>query len=375
MNIAYFSGTTIPSKAASALHAVKMAQALAQLGHPTRLYAFRNQKDTSTLDRFYGLTSAFEQTLIKPPPMGFGWGYYFSAACRLNDWRLGPQHSADAFYGRHVHALLMNSRTSKPFAYEAHVLPTSTRAQAMELKLLQRPNLRALVCISEALAHDYEKILPATVPIHVLHDAADAVAPMSTSSPELKEWPGRSSALQVGYVGHLYRGKGMELIRQLAPALPDMEFHIIGGQESDIAHWRSQLQRPNVHFHGFVPHHRLPAYYAAIDVALIPNQAKVAGAASNSEIGRWTSPLKAFEYMAMGLPIVASAIPPLLEIFTTDSNALIAPPDEPQLWVQQLRTLEQDSALRSRLGRRAREDFERLYTWDIRAKKVAELLQ
>src|SRR3546814_5136960 len=95
--------------------------------------------------------------------------------------------------------------------------------------------------------------------IIVAHDGADI--PDNPDEPVASDWPGRSGAIQVGYVGHLYKGRGIEIVAGLARLLPQMDFHVIGGREAEIADWRARARPPNLHFHGLVQHGRPGRYY------------------------------------------------------------------------------------------------------------------
>lgn len=372
MRLAYLSGTEVPSQAASALHVVKMCDALARQGADTTLYAFAPQHAEADLATFYGSAPGFEHVALRSPRRRWGWGFNFARQVRAEQRRRPPSERASVCYGRHPHSLLWVSGVGLPFAYEVHSLPTSRVVWWLEQRLFRRRNLRALVCITHSLAAEYRARFDISSPVVVLPDASDP--PQAGLAPQ-SPWPGRAGALQVGYVGHLYPGKGMERIVELAPALPEMDFHIVGGRAEDVRHWQQRSSAGNLYFHGFVQHQQLGAYYQRLDVALLPIQQQVLVADGRGEIGRWTSPLKAFEYMAHGIPVVVSDTPVLHEIFQNERNALLADPGSTQSWVSALRRLLAEPALRMRLATAAEQDFLALYSWDRRARQVIELLQ
>ena len=62
---------------------------------------------------------------------------------------------------------------------------------------------------------------------------------------------GNISALKVGYVGHLYKGRGIETIVECAKKLSDMTFHIVGGTQKDVNYWKNFINKsliPNIFF-------------------------------------------------------------------------------------------------------------------------------
>ena len=69
----------------------------------------------------------------------------------------------------------------------------------------------------------------------------------------------------------------------------------------------------NVHLTGFVPNEELPLYQAACDILLMPYEEAIAGS-SGGDTARFASPMKAFEYMAAGRPILSSDLPVFREV-------------------------------------------------------------
>ena len=149
--------------------------------------------------------------------------------------------------------------------------------------------------------------------IYVAHDGADEVSNFDTKIDLL----GKKQNLKVGYVGNLYKGKGMEVISSIAEKLDyDIEIHIIGGFKKDINYWKNKIINKNVYFYGHVPHKQISSYINALDICLLPNQKVVltfgADSSDNSlNISDYTSPLKLFEYMSHRKAIIASNLPVL----------------------------------------------------------------
>jgi glycosyltransferase involved in cell wall biosynthesis len=194
--------------------------------------------------------------------------------------------------------------------------------------------------------------------ITVAHSGADA---LSTEIAPVNNWPGRSDCLQVGYVGHLYPGKGMEIISQLASELQGIDFHIVGGTNSDIAYWRQQCPKKNLIFHGFVDHGKLDSYFNAFDVVLAPYTGDNHGT---------RSPLKITEYMAARKAIISSDYPAFREILVDEKNCLLVSPKDSSQWVEALQRMESSPDLRAQLATQAFEDFSSRYSWRKRADTV-----
>lgn len=365
MRLLYLSISYVPSRSASSVHAMKMCAALARQGHHVELVT----KDTPSrfeagIDNdsaFYGVDGDFTITKLARPARRGGGLVFLRAVHRL----LAEATDLDLVYSRDLPAAWLAARQGHPVVFEAHGLPQGAIARFALRRLLAARELKRLVFISEALRSLWqaEGLVPPGVDTLVAHDAAD---PM----PELDSPILGSQALRVGYVGHLYGGRGVEIILEAARRLPEIEFHLVGGRERELAAWRAEPVPDNIAFHGFVPPAELPALYRTFDVLLMPYQRSVAVRSGHSDTARWMSPMKMFEYMATGKAIVSSDLPVLREVLEDGVNALLVAPEDAAAWTQAIETLAHDDDLRRGLGQRAQSDFFEHYTWSARAVAV-----
>ena len=115
----------------------------------------------------------------------------------------------------------------------------------------------------------------------------------------------------------------------------------------------------NVLFTGAIRHEAMPACLASADIGVAPYEV---GAHAPLALAFYWSPLKIFEYMAAGLPIVAPSIPRIAELAAHDREAWLYDPARSGALVEALATLLEPS-LRLRLGTAARERAVREYSW------------
>ncbi|MFH0728322.1 MAG: glycosyltransferase family 4 protein [Pseudomonadota bacterium] len=87
------------------------------------------------------------------------------------------------------------------------------------------------------------------------------------------------------------------------------------------------------------------------------------------------SPLKIFEAMSMGLPVLASAQVQISELIEDGKSGCLYPPGHQKVFLEKLEALLDSPELRSSLGRRARETMEKKYTWRQNASRVLALCQ
>jgi len=348
---------------------MKMSSAFAANGCDVTLIAKTGEPTAEPfehylVDRQFDIEFAKEPNIRTLGRIIFGW----RAARRFKS--LGIK--ADLLYGRDLGSLFIAANTNVPFAFELHHIHPGRIGRYLIRKLSVRENCRGIVAISDALKQDLVRSFPSLRPENVLV-ASDAADDPLDKNGRLCEY--RDGELpRIGYIGHLYPGKGMELISVLAEQMRDFSFEIIGGAQTDIDSWRERLSLHNVTFHGFVPHGQLSSKFQMLDICLLPNQRRIARVGGSGDISKWTSPLKLFEYMAYGMPIVASDVPVLREVLTDRVNAILVAPENVDGWVAAIKELAADANLRANIGRRARKDFLAEYTWRSRAGKVLGMI-
>ncbi len=375
MRIAYLSESIIPSRAANSVHVMKMCQAFAHNGHEVTLASRGDSKEGGVgiedIFNFYGVNNAFELRRLQLPNVK-GDRYIYAILAVLHALRFG----ADLVYGRCIHSCYAATLLRLPVIYEAHKLPEKAgrMTQWAHRHLLQSDCLIRLTVISNGLKQDYcEAHNVPESKVLIAHDAADDPLSNGERSSAYADSFMQNGRLQVGYVGSLYRGRGVNIISRLVDSCPWADFHIIGGENERVERWKRKTGNPsNVTFHGFVAPSKADEYRLQCDVLMAPYQPEVAVAGNQGDTAQWMSPLKLFEYMAAGKPILCSDLRVLREVLTHRENAWLCAPEEPLEWVEALAHLRDHPEMRKELGELARRDFEEEYNWDTRAKKVLQ---
>jgi GxxExxY protein len=169
------------------------------------------------------------------------------------------------------------------------------------------------------------------------------------------------------YTGHLYSWKGVQTLADASKYLSNNCLVVfVGGTEEDIRNFQFPISNfQNVKLVGYRPHSEIPIWLKAADVLVLPNSGK-------EQISReFTSPMKLFEYMASGRPIVASNLPSISEILEDGKNALLFEPDNPQDLAEKINRILSDSNLSQRISTQAYEDVKN-YSWDKRTLYIYE---
>jgi glycosyltransferase involved in cell wall biosynthesis len=370
VKIQYHANARIPSLTANSLQIMKMCAAFARLGHDTSLVVPRFDRTLPTrdeLERQYGVSTAFAIRWLR------GWrmlGRRMYEARALLHARRSP---ADLYFTRNERLAARLARRRRPVVLEIHQPPRKARDVRALRRLARTGSLRALVVISDALRRLLLEQFPdlGNTRILVEHDGVDIERFRAhTSTHAARERLGWSrDPLTVGYAGHLYAGRGIELIMELAARFPHACFRIMGGEPVAIERTRTELRTRNlrnVELLGFIPNADLPQYLFACDVLLMPYARSVA-VSGGGETAAFASPLKMFEYMAAQRPIIASRLPGVMEVLSED-NALLCDPEDVEGWSGALEAAH-DAALRKRLAERAERDVQH-YAWDRRAQRI-----
>jgi glycosyltransferase involved in cell wall biosynthesis len=237
-------------------------------------------------------------------------------------------------------------------------------------RLLRAPGLRGIVAISGALADDLVEHLD--VPrerIHVAHDGVRLLPDVPANERRTSGAP-----LRVGYTGSLYPGKGGGRLLPLAAACPWAEFTVAGGPPGVADALRDSAAQQgigNLTVLGPLEPTEARALQQRCDVLIAPFARRIESD-SGVDIARWTSPLKVFEYMASGRPIVISDLPVLREVLRPDVDALMVEPEDAEALIGALRRLADDPALGERLAASALERAHAEFTWEARARGILE---
>jgi len=369
MRIVYLSTAYIPSRTANSVHIMKMCSALAKNGNEVTLFAPKlksyEQINSSVFD-YYNVVNNFTIHRVLFPNFKYGI-YIYAINCLFSIYRYKPKF----IYSRSLLCSLFSSLARKPMLLELHYpIEKSSNFQYPGFKRFIRSKIfRNLIVITEPLKRIYlQRFLMPSNKITVLPDGADMPTFKNNAINFIND------KLNVGYTGHLYKGRGINLIIELARRSKWAFFHIVGGNVDDIEKLKKNtMEIDNLKIYGFLSPKETEKIRLNMDVLLAPYQKKVMLGSGKLTTEEWMSPLKVFEYMAAGKAIIASDLPVLHEVLDNGRNCIMCPPSTTELWIEALNKLNQNQKLRENLGKTAQEDLKLKYTWDIRAKRILEV--
>jgi len=222
----------------------------------------------------------------------------------------------------------------------------------------------ALAALTEWLIADLRAEYGISTAAAVAPDGVDLQLVEAAILPQRPDGPTR-----LLYLGSLHPWKGVSTLIAALAQIPDAVLRIAGGPPSRVAELRALAASHGVSSRVEFLGHVVPAdrfkVIAEGDICLLP--------LSETSIGsRYTSPLKLFEYMALGKPIVSADVPAIRSVLTSGESALLVPPGDVGALAAAIRQLAEQPALAERLGKRARQLAQR-YSWQARAATLLRL--
>jgi glycosyltransferase involved in cell wall biosynthesis len=185
----------------------------------------------------------------------------------------------------------------------------------------------------------------------------------------------------IGYTGSFYYArkhyrleKGIPELIQAMACLPSINgkeplLICVGGPMEAVPSYlelsrQTGVPQNRIQFVDHVENREIPYWIRAFDIAAAPYP-------NLDYYAYFMSPLKIFEYMAVGTPIIATELPSIQEVLTHKHNAYLVKPGDPQALAAGIEVLLKDAALRRQLGEQAASDA-RKFTWRERAKRIID---
>ena len=227
----------------------------------------------------------------------------------------------------------------------------------------------AIVTVSDAQRKFLEAQGIHAAKIMVCHNAVDPLLFDPAAHPQAKARLGIAPGLVVvGFVGTMNRWQGIpalqEMIRRVTAARRDVVFLLVGDGEcgADLAEaCRRDGLLDRVVFAGRRAHAEIPALVAAMDIAIF------------ADSNHYGSPMKLFEYLAMGKAAIAPRVAPVEEVIVEGATGLLVEPGDPSALAREVLRLVSDPGLRRALGERGRRYVLDHHTWKANAVRITEL--
>ncbi len=385
MRIAYVvadHGIPVFGTKGASIHVREMVNAFAALGHRVTLVVARRGEADAAVEA--------EIVKVRPPPLSTTEGdktvrkEKTSMAVDEEILRtLSRLHEAEPFdlvYERYTLFGTASVRFQKRFGVPAvlEVNAPLVQEQSRFRKLHHRAEAEAneeymfrqaalVVTVSDAVKDYVIRRGAEPARVRTLPNAVDPKRFHPRVEPIPAPWTGKGPV--IGFSGSLKPWHGLEHLleafRILAMDLPDARLVIIG--DGPMKPWiegyvHGAELKDRVWITGWVSHDTLPRILKTLDMAAAPYPPMD---------DFYFSPMKLFEYLALGIPVVASAIGQLDALLVEGRNALLVPPGDSAALAAALKRLANDPDLRGRLSAAAADSMQHR-TWYDNARKVLE---
>lgn len=369
------------SKDGQAVHIEELVGALRSIGHDVVVVGPATHAQTS-----FGAAGGWTSTLKRLLPK-FAYElleFAYSVPAFLRMVRAIRQHHPDAIYERYNLFFLAGVWSARlfglPLLLEVNGPLYEERCEhgGLALQRLARwsqryvwrrasyvlPVTRVLASFAERAGVPSERITVVPNGINLDHFSS---APTTLNA---KETLALRDKLIIGFTGFMRPWHGIdraiEWLASVRDRFPQAHLLLVGdgpARPALEALTRQLGLASRVTFTGVVDRDRIPAYVAAFDIALQP------------AVVAYASPLKLFEYLALGKPVVAPRTPNLCEVLDHGRNALLFEPDDRESFFASLSELARNAELRASLGASARATIDtKQLTWAHNARRVSALI-
>jgi glycosyltransferase involved in cell wall biosynthesis len=314
MKICYLANTGIPSTNASAIQIVKMCEAFSELKNHVTLIT--TNSSTGNIFDFYNVKSKFKFKKIKyfkKFPLGIKY-YLFSILSIIESIKYKP----DIYITRNFFTCFLLTLLKKKTIFELHHdLNTESRIVRFIIKnynFLNSKYLVKIIAITNNVKNNY-------INKHSIKSDKVIVLPSGSSIQENYKYEINKKKINIGYFGSLYKSRGLDLIIKLAMIDPKNDYYVYGNKKQ-VKLSISLKNNKNLHLKDHVPYKKISKILLNMDLLLMPYTSSITVAGDVGDITKYTSPLKLFDYLSVGRPIICSNYDVLREIITDNKNAI-----------------------------------------------------
>lgn len=368
--------------AAHLVWATNSANAAANLGYPSILvhlapkehslnpwqwlFPFQPRTPEASLVNFYSLQEKVKFAGLPIPGLFDRWAGKWTNSSTLVCKYYFPIHirpHTKIVHSRDWNFIKAAIKQGVPVIYEHHHYAD----RRFDPEIVGNPLFQIAITVSEPIREDMiQRGIPSEkiIKLHSGFNQSFLVRQPENAATWRKKLLSDGRQYMILYSGGLYRFKGIDLLIDVAKELSQIQFVFAGGNESQVTAYRqlaNEKQVKNVTFLGYIQHEQLSSLLQAADVLAHPH--------CSGKAATFTSPLKLFDYMASGTPIVATEIPPLMEFKSSNAIAGWCEPDNPTQFAQCLQQV-LASHPRKLEGYTDNIDFVRQFSWENRIAKI-----
>lgn len=377
-NLIYISPSAIPSTSANLIHVLNQVFYLAENKIYKNVYLFISTNLSDKLLNEYiekNFNKENKKIIIKKVPNFYNFGNSFLIAIFFIIFLFKFKNKNFKIISRNLYASYLLALLNTKFLFETHQLEHGIKS-FIQRYIINQTKTKTIV-ISDALKCRLQSLTKGH--IHVLHDSAppdrcrlNKNKKMNILRSIIKEPLTYRSKILI-YAGSFHPGRGVDLICKLAEKFVEHKFILIGGNEEQINELKLNFSCKNIFFLGHKPYIQTLEIISAADILLMPYQRKVSIGIKNHDTGLFMSPLKLFEYMSTGAPIISSDLQSIREILIDNYNALLCKPNDLKSWIKAIKKINK-AGIGAKISKNAYSIYKKKYNWRHRAGEIEKLL-
>jgi glycosyltransferase involved in cell wall biosynthesis len=175
----------------------------------------------------------------------------------------------------------------------------------------------------------------------------------------------------IGFVGSFYRYQGLQCLLDamviIKRTIPSAHLLLVGDGEA-VRELKQQADHlalnPWITWAGRIPYQEIPTWIGAMTLCVAPFR---------GDRGE-TSPVKIFDYLACGKPVIASAIPSVSATFVEEAGVAFVRPDDPAALAQTILVLLKDRDRQALMAAKGRHFVEQGFCWTHLTNRLREWL-
>ena len=316
MRICYLANSTIPSSTANSIATMKLCEAFTELKNEVILITTNVKKKNENLYKFYDVKFKFKIKRIKhftEFPLGFRY-YLFSFFSIIKSFYYKP----NLYITRNFFSCFLLVIFRKKVIIELHTdINNESRIVRFLVKFTKFLNSKyvvKIITITNGVRYEYVKN-------KYINEKKTLLLPSGSAMKNDFKFNFKKFFFNIGYFGSLNNSRGVKIIFQLAK-IDKRNKYFLYGDVNQVSKSIVNSMPKNLKLKNHIPYKDISGILDKMDILLLPYASSIKVAGGISDITKYTSPLKLFDYLCAGKIIMCSNFDVLKEVIKDKKNAI-----------------------------------------------------
>ena len=319
-NINYITFSSIPSSLPSSLQTIKTCENLSKYKNNVTLIKPGTGDKKISINKYYGLeykVNIKEFSAFSSFPRGLNF-YLYCFSCLFFILKNRNSLSITRNYFVCFLITLFQQKAILEIHHDINIEGRISKFIIKYLNFLNKKKLIKIVAISNAVKKLFvEKYNVSSKKIIVLPSGSSI---KTNYVPKLNN----SKRMKIGYFGSISTSKGVNTLIRLSKIDPDNDYFIFGGNREKISKIRTLNVNNNLFLKKSIPYQAVSKTMLKMDILTLPYTKIIKSAGEVDDISKYTSPLKLFDYLAVGKMIITSDLKVLREIISSKNAFFVS---------------------------------------------------